>query len=163
MKLMKLLEMKTLIGRIRPSTPKMQKNPCRLPPKDRKMMQISQKEIRIIKTMHKFLQKKGMIISCTKYPETMIEMKVWALEEGIVISGLTLTRTTQKISETKKENFPENGSSFLLSFLFSSSPIGVVWIYNKAFRQSSPSNKKCWIKKPKQKQMTIKKQSKTKE
>ena len=45
--------------------------------------------------------KRGMILSCPKYLKTMLEMKIRALEEGNITSGLTLTQTTQKTLDTK--------------------------------------------------------------
>ena len=56
------LEMKTLVGRIRL--------------KDRKTMQIFRKEILLTKTMHKSLQKEGMILSCPKHPKMMQNIKI---------------------------------------------------------------------------------------
>ena len=43
---------------------KNKKSLCRICPIDRKTMQIIQKEIPLMKTMHKSLQKEGMILSC---------------------------------------------------------------------------------------------------
>ena len=80
--------------------------------KDQKMMKFFQKEIWRMKTMHKILQKRGMILSCPKYLKTMLEMKVWALQEGNIISGLILIQTTQKTSDTKDWIFPEMGILF---------------------------------------------------
>ena len=80
MKLANLIKMKTLIGRILPSTTKIRENLCRICPKDRKTMRISQKEILQMKTMHKSLQKEGIILSCAKYRKIVIEMKIWVLE-----------------------------------------------------------------------------------
>ena len=116
--LVKLLDVKTLIGRIRPFPPKIEQSSRRICPKDRKRIQTFRKDIPLMKTMHKILQKRGMMLSFPKYPKTMIEMKVWALEKGNIISGLTLILTTQKISDTKKWILPENGNSvvFYLSF-----------------------------------------------
>ena len=76
MKLLKLKRMETLIGRVRPFTPKTKKNLCRICLKDRKTMPIFWKEILQMETIHKILQKEGMILSCPKYPNTMIEMKI---------------------------------------------------------------------------------------
>ena len=52
--------------------------------------------------MYKILQKGGMILSCPKYRKMIPERKAWALEEGSIISGLTLTQTTQKTLDTIK-------------------------------------------------------------
>ena len=120
MKLVKLLEMKTLIGRIRPFTTKIKKNFCRMCPKDRKTKKIFQKEILLMKPMHKSLQKGEMILSCPEYRKMMKEMIIWVLEVEDIISGSTLIQTTQKISDTKEkiELRPEtNGALFFIFIL----------------------------------------------
>ena len=64
----------------------------------------------------------GMILSCPKYLKTMLEMKVWAQEEGNITSDLTLTQTTQRrlqiLGKTEFSSGDESriGFSFLLSF-----------------------------------------------
>ena len=55
---------------------KNQKNLCRICPKDRKTKEVFQKEILLMKPMHKSLQKGGMILSCPKYRKMMKEMKI---------------------------------------------------------------------------------------
>ena len=55
---------------------KIQKNLCRICPKDKKTMQMFQNEILLMKAMHKNLQKGGMILSCPKYRKMMKGMKV---------------------------------------------------------------------------------------
>ena len=84
-------------------SPKNQEKPCRIRQMNRKLMKFFQKEIRWMKTIHKTLQIGGMTLSCPKYLKTMLEMKVWALEEGNIFSGLTPTQTTQKTSDTRKD------------------------------------------------------------
>ena len=119
MKLVKLLEMKTLIGRIRPFTTKIKKNFCRICPKDRKMKQIFQKEILLMKPMHKSLQKGGMILSCPKYRKITKELIIWVLEVEDIISGPTLIQTTQKISDTEEkiELHPETNATLFFLFI----------------------------------------------
>ena len=102
MKLLKRLEMKTLFGRIRPFTTKNKQNLCRICLIDRKTMQILQKETLLMKTMHKSLQKEGMILSCPEHRRIVIEMKIWVVEVGDTTWGLTLTQATQKILDTRK-------------------------------------------------------------
>ena len=68
MKLAKLIKMRTLIDRIRPFTRKMsekQENDANF-----------YKEIQLMKTMHKIVQRRRMILSCPKYRKMNIEMKV---------------------------------------------------------------------------------------
>ena len=71
-KLLKLIEMKTLIGRIRQFTTKIWKNLCRICPKDRKKMYIFQREVLFKKTNDKTLKKGGIILSCSKNCKMMI-------------------------------------------------------------------------------------------
>ena len=56
-----------------------------------------------MKTTHKILQARGMILSCPKHRKTMLEMKVWTPEEGNIISDLILIQTTQKILDIRKD------------------------------------------------------------
>ena len=116
MKIVKLLEMKILIGRIRPFTTKTQKNLCRICPKDKKTMQMFQNEILLMKAMHKNLQKGGMILSCPKYRKMMKGMKIWVLEVEDIIWDLILIQTTQKTSDTRKRLISVQEGT-LLSFL----------------------------------------------
>ena len=78
---------------------------------------------RRMKMMQEILQTRGIIISCPKYQKVMLQIKVWALEEGNIISGLVLTQTTQKTSDTKVSILPKNGRSFLLSLSFLASSV----------------------------------------
>ena len=69
---------------------------------------------------HKNLQTEDMILSFPKHRKMMIEMKIWVLEVGDIISDTILTQTTQKTSDTKRKWIPprnERYPSFLFIFL----------------------------------------------
>ena len=56
-KLLTLRRMKVLIGLIRPRTPKIKKNRCRIRPKDRKRIPVFWEKILLMKLIHKTLKK----------------------------------------------------------------------------------------------------------
>ena len=62
MKTLKLKRIKTLIGRVRPFTPKVKKNLCRIRPRAKKTMQILQKETLQLKRCTKLSKKEDDII-----------------------------------------------------------------------------------------------------
>ena len=109
--------MKNLIGRIWPFTTKIKTNLSRICPKDRKTMQLSQRKILRMKTMHKILQIKVMILSCPKYPKKIIEFQICALEEGNRTSDLIPTQTTQKTLRTLTTTYALRSILTFSSFL----------------------------------------------
>ena len=75
MTLVKLKEMKTLIGRILPFAPKIKITFHWIRPRAEKTMRIFRERILLIKAIHKSHRVVGMILSCPKYPRLKIEMK----------------------------------------------------------------------------------------
>ena len=68
--------MKTLIGQIWPFTPKIKQSLRLICPKDKKMMEMSRMKTHLMKAMQNILQSEGKILSCTKNPKMMKELKI---------------------------------------------------------------------------------------
>ena len=53
--------------------------------------------------------KKGLTLSCPKYPKMTLEMKTWVLEVGDTISGLILIQTLRRLQIRKDWIYPKTG------------------------------------------------------